>query len=828
MSDAYDFKKIEQKWQKIWKEEGSFNVEVEKGMDKFYCLEMLPYPSGNLHMGHVRNYSIGDAIARFRKMRGYNVLHPMGWDSFGMPAENAAIAHGLNPAEWTFNNIDRMREQLKRMGFAYDWRREINTCTPEYYKWNQWLFLKMYEKGLAFRKKGLVNWCPHCKTVLANEQAEQGFCWRCDTQVEERELEQWYLRITDYADDLLNDITLLSGWPENVLTMQHNWIGKSIGARIDFPVQDFNHKISTFTTRIDTIYGATFMVLAPEHPLIQQLIENSSEGKIVLQFVEKQKKISTRERIMEGTVKEGVFTGRYAINPFSQKPMPIWVANFVLMQYGTGAVMGVPGHDQRDFEFAQKYNLSIPLVIQPLDSEIKLVDLEKAFSDYGRLANSGPFNDLSSEEAIEKMTAYLEEKGLGERMVDYRLKDWGISRQRYWGTPIPIILCQKCGIVPVPEEQLPVVLPEIKEIKGEGGSPLEQVEEFANTSCPHCNGPAKRETDTMDTFFDSSWYFIRYTAPHLDHIPIDKTTADYWLPVDLYIGGITHAVMHLMYFRFFTKFLRDIGLISATEPATNLLTQGMVLKSGSAMSKSKGNVVDPNCFIENYGADSMRLFILFAAPPEKDFEWYDSGIEGCYRFLNRLWRIVMEYAPLLKDEDFKEEDLNPSTTAQKLRRKTHQTIRRITQDLEERLHLNTDVSALMELVNQLSSFNAEHKPQEDDLHIIKETLEATVIMLSSFAPHISEELWEKLGKKERLSTVSWPSYDPEIAKEEEVTIVIQINGKLRSRFLVSKESTEKQIKEIAFEDSKIKERIKGKTIVKTIYVPEKLLNIVIK
>jgi leucyl-tRNA synthetase len=714
------------------------------------------------------------------------------------------------------------------MGFAYDWRREINTCTPEYYKWNQWLFLKMYEKGLAFRKKGLVNWCPHCKTVLANEQAEQGLCWRCDAQVEERELEQWYLRITNYADELLDDIKLLSDWPENVLTMQQNWIGKSIGARIDFPVQDSKHKISAFTTRIDTIYGATFLVLAPEHPLIPQLIEGSGEGNIVLQFAEKQKKISTRERIMEGTVKEGIFTGRYAINPFSQRPMPIWVANFVLMQYGTGAVMGVPGHDQRDFEFAQKYNLPIPLVIQPLDSEIQPDDLEAAFSDYGRLVNSGPFSNLLSEEAIEKMTTHLEKRGWGKRMVDYRLKDWGMSRQRYWGTPIPIIHCQKCGIVPVPEEQLPVELPEIQGITGEGGSPLEQVKEFVNTTCPHCNGPAKRETDTMDTFFDSSWYFVRYTTPHLQNAPVDRKVADYWLPVDLYIGGITHAVMHLMYFRFFTKFLRDIGLVSMTEPAINLLTQGMVLKGGSAMSKSKGNVVDPNYFIDNYGADSMRLFILFAAPPEKDFEWYDSGIEGCSRFLNRLWRTSLHYAPLLKAKDFKEKELNPSAEAQKLRRKTHQTIRRITQDLEERLHLNTDVSSLMELVNQLSSFNAESKLSEDDLCIIKETLEATIIMLSIFAPHISEELWERLGKKERLSTTSWPSYDAEIAKEEDVTIVVQINGKLRNRFSVSKESTEERIKEIAFEDSKIKEHIKGKTIVKTIYVPEKLLNIVIK
>lgn len=828
MREPYEFKKIEQKWQKIWKEEGSFQVDEKKELKKFYCLEMLPYPSGSLHMGHVRNYSIGDVVARYKMLKGYNVLHPMGWDAFGMPAENAAIAHGVSPAKWTFDNVDRMREQLRQMGFAYDWRREINTCHPDYYRWNQWFFLKMFEKGIAYRKKGLLNWCPLCQTVLANEQAEGGLCWRCDTEVEERELDQWYLRITDYSDELLEDIKLLSGWPENVLIMQQNWIGRSKGARIEFPVIDYHHKISTFTTRIDTIYGATFLVLAPEHPSVSQLIEGSSEKDKVLHFIEKQRKISTSDRIMEGTEKEGVFTGRYALNPFSQEPMPIWVANFVLMQYGTGAVMGVPGHDQRDFEFARKYDLPIPLVIQPSKGEIKLENMEEAFAEYGRLVNSGPFSNLSSEEAIAQMTAYLEDKGWGEKMVDYRLKDWGISRQRYWGTPIPIIHCKKCGLVPVPEDQLPVILPEISEIKGEGGSPLEQMEEFVHTTCPRCNGAARRETDTMDTFVDSSWYFIRYTAPHLDSSPIDKEVADYWLPVDLYIGGITHAVMHLMYFRFFTKVLRDLGLISVTEPATNLLTQGMVLKGGSAMSKSKGNVVDPNYLIDNYGADSMRLFILFAAPPKKDFEWFDSGIEGCFRFLTRLWRIAIKYAPSLKDKVFNGEDLKLSPGALKLRRKIHQTIRKVTQDLEERLHLNTDISALMELVNELSSFDSEGKAKEDNLFAMKEALERTIIMLSLFAPHISEELWQKLGHKELVCTVSWPTYDPQIAAEEQITIVVQINGKLRSRLLVPKDYAESKIKEIAFEDSKIKERIQNKEIVKTIYVPEKLLNIVVK
>ncbi|TKJ32290.1 leucine--tRNA ligase [bacterium (candidate division B38) B3_B38] len=830
MTESYDFKNLEAKWQSLWAESREFEVTEDPTKPELYCLEMLPYPSGGgIHMGHVRNYSIGDVVARYKRMSGYNVLHPIGWDSLGMPAENAAIQHKAHPARWTLNNIKKMRAQLKRMGYSYAWDREVTTCLPEYYKWNQWFFLKMMERGLVYRQKGKVNWCPNCQTVLANEQAEGGHCWRCETEVEEREQEQWFFKITAYADRLLEDMSqLVPNWPENVLTMQRNWIGKSVGVRIGFPVVDSNYKVETFTTRIDTIYGATFLILSSEHPLIGKLIEGSPEKERVLSFIERQKSLSYKDRIAAAACKEGVFTGSFAYNPFTNKLIPIWVANFVLIEYGTGAVMGVPAHDERDFEFALQYGLPIKVVIQPPGEESDGAQLDQAYTGEGVLVNSGEFNSLPSPVAIERMTEYIVQQGIGQRNVDYRLMDWGISRQRYWGTPIPIVYCPKCGTVPVPEEELPVLLPEIKEITGTGGSPISQVEEFVNTKCPKCNEPAWRETDTMDTFVDSSWYHLRYTDAKIDTKPLNPEAVDYWMPVDLYIGGIEHAVMHLMYFRFFNKVLKDMGLVKVDEPVVHLLTQGMVIKDGAKMSKSKGNVVEPKELIERYGADSTRLFCLFAAPPEKDLDWNDQGIEGCYRFLSRLWRIANKYIPSIRNLEELPKDARLSAEAKKLRVKTHQTIKKVTIDIEERMHFNTALSSIMELVNELYRFDLAGEINPDSLKVVKETIQALVLLLSPFAPHLCEELWQRMGNPNKITFASWPIYNAELATEEKITVVVQINGKLRSRLTVDSQASDEEIKREAMADKKVLTYLQGKKIVKSIYVPKKLINIVVK
>jgi len=830
MTESYNFKKIETKWQKLWAESNEFEVTEDPAKPEFYCLEMLPYPSGGgIHMGHVRNYSIGDVVARHKRMRGYNVLHPIGWDSLGMPAENAAIQQKTHPARWTLDNIKKMRSQLKRMGYSYAWKREVATCLTEYYKWNQWFFLKMMERGLVYHKKGKVNWCPSCQTVLANEQAEGGHCWRCESEVEERELEQWFFKITAYADRLLEDMSqLVNNWPENVLTMQRNWIGKSMGAIISFPVVDSSLKIETFTTRIDTIYGATFLILSPAHPMIAKLIEGVPEKEKVLYFIKRQDSLSYKERIAAATQKEGVFTGSFARNPFSQERIPIWVANFVLMEYGTGAVMGVPAHDQRDFEFAIKYGLPIKVVIQPPGEKLDAAQLSQAYPGEGSLVNSEEFNSLASPIAIERMTEYIEQKGIGQRNIDYRLRDWGISRQRYWGTPIPIVYCPKCGIVPVPEEELPVLLPEIKEITGTGGSPLSKVEEFVNTQCPRCHEPARRDTDTMDTFVDSSWYHLRYTDPKIDTKPLNSKAVDYWMPVDLYIGGIEHAVLHLMYFRFFNKVLKDMGLVKDDEPVILLLTQGMVIKDGAKMSKSKGNVVVPEELIERYGADATRLFCLFAAPPEKDLDWNEQGIEGCYRFLNRLWRIANKYIPSILPLQGPPKEAPLTAGAKKLRVKTHQTIKKVTVDIEERMHFNTALSSIMELVNELYRFDLSAETTPDSLKVVKETIESLVLLLSPFAPHICEELWQRMGNPNKITFAPWPTYNPELATEEKITVVVQINGKLRSRLTVSAEASDEEIKKEAISDRKVLTYLQGKKIVKSVYVHKKLINFVIK
>jgi leucyl-tRNA synthetase len=821
----YNFDEIERKWQRIWEESKKFEVTELEGKKKYYCLEMLPYPSGKIHMGHVRNYSIGDVIARFKKMNGYNVLHPIGWDALGLPAENAAIEHGIHPAKWTWDNINTMRRQLHRLGFSYCWDREIATCSPEYYKWNQWFFLKMYERGLAYRQKSLVNWCPKCATVLANEQVKDGNCWRCDTPVSVTKLNQWYFKITDYADRLLEDLDQLVDWPEKVIIMQKNWIGKSKGARINFKLESSPNYIEIFTTRIDTIYGATFLILAPEHPLINELIKDDPQSEQIQRKIDELKLQAWKNRYTEVYEKEGIFLNCYAINPFNNERIPVWVGNFVLMEYGTGAIMAVPAHDQRDYEFAKKYNLPIREVIIPADGQ-STSSHQQAYTDYGILINSGQFSNLSSQEAIEKMTAYANEKGFGKESISYKIKDWGISRQRYWGTPIPIIYCDNCGTVPVPYEKLPVVLPENVEFTGKGPSPLEKVEEFVNTTCPKCNRKAKRETDTMDTFVDSSWYFLRYISPKYQDGPFEPSKINYWLPIDIYIGGIEHAIMHLIYFRFFTKFMKDLGLINFSEPAPRLLTQGMVIKDGAKMSKSLGNVVDPEELVSKYGADSLRLWMLFAAPPEKDMEWSDSGIEGCYKFILRIWRLVSSNLENLKNNPAKFEITLLSEDEKRLIKKLHQTIKKVSDNVSERLHFNTAISALMELLNLMSSVLNEGKKSTYFWNVMKETVSKFLIMLSIFAPHVSEELWQMIGNETQIYDQNWINYDPDLAKEEIITIAIQINGKFRTTIDVPADSSEEDVKEKAKENAIVQKHIASKTIIKTIYVPLKLINFI--
>jgi len=809
LQERYNPQKIEKKWQEYWEKNEPFKVKEDIGLPKFYCLEMFPYPSGKIHMGHVRNYVIGDVIARYKKMKGFNVLHPMGWDAFGLPAENAAIKHGVHPAKWTYENIDYMKEQIKRLGLGYDWYREITTCEPEYYKWNQWFFLKMFERGLVYRKASSVNWCPSCETVLANEQVIDGMCWRCESHVTQKGLEQWFLRITAYAEELLSLCDTLKGWPEKVITMQKNWIGRSEGVEVDFDIVGLDRKIRIFTTRQDTLYGATFVSIAKRHPIIAELVKDKDTLK----------KIESLSEDLEK--KEGVFIGQYAINPLTGDRIPIWVANFVLLEYGTGAIMAVPAHDQRDFDFAKKYNLPIKVVIIPTEESSEFRGGSRAYEGEGVLIDSGQFSGLQSEEARLKIAQFIEASGLGKRATNYKLRDWGISRQRYWGTPIPIVYCETCGIVPVPEDELPVILPKDIIPTGKGVTPLSEVRDFVNTRCPRCRRPAKRETDTMDTFVDSSWYFIAYCFDEgrINFNPELRTQnleLSYWMPVDQYIGGIEHAILHLLYSRFFTKVLRDIGIVKIDEPFQSLLTQGMVIKEGAKMSKSKGNIVDPDYLIDAYGADTVRLFCLFAAPPEKDLDWSDQGVEGAYRFLNRLWGFVHKTSPRFKE--------NPKQNPSVLLRKTHQTIKKVTTDIERDYHFNTAIAALMELTNEAMAFNPS---SHEDLNALSFCIKNIILLLSPFAPHLAEELWERLGGKQSIFNEPWPVWDEEMAKDEEIELVIQINGKLRSRLMIPAGLSDEELKQRAFQDSKIFGYIKERPIKKVIVVKGRLVNIVI-
>ena len=832
--ERYDrlYRDIELKWQKRWKEAQVFKTRTDPQKPKFYYLDMFPYPSGDLHMGHMRNYVIGDVVARIKVMQGYNVLHPMGWDAFGLPAENAAIERGIHPAEWTERCIARMKEQFHRIGLSFDWDREINTSKPEYYRWTQWLFLQLYKNGLAYRKFAPVNWCPSCRTVLANEQVIDGKCERCDTPVTKRMLEQWFFRITAYAERLLKDLDKLDGWPERVKVMQRNWIGRSEGLEVDFPLED-GGKLRIFTTRPDTLYGVTFMALAPEHPLSQELAKKNPK---IASFVERAMTQAEWVRSAEETEKEGVFTGKYAVNPLTGERVPIWIANYVLPEYGTGAIMAVPAHDQRDFEFARRYGIPIKVVIRPPDRELRPEEMTEAYVDPGVQVDSGPFTGMRSEEAAEKISDFVEEKGWGRRAVNYRLRDWCISRQRYWGAPIPIVYCEKCGIVPVPEEELPVRLPKEVDFRPGGASPLARCPDFVRVSCPKCGGPARRETDTMDTFVCSSWYYLRYASPHYEEGPFDPEAVKYWLPVDQYVGGVEHAVLHLLYARFICKVLHDLGYLPFDEPFIRLFTQGMVYKDGAKMSKSKGNIVTPDEINESYGADTGRLFILFAAPPEQDLEWSQRGVEGCFRFLVRVWRLVNPHAERLKNcpkelvESLPKAKLNEEQ--KRIRRKVHQTIIRVTRDVEERWHFNTAISALMELVNELYPF-AERIEREDapsdslDVAVFREAVDNLLLMLSPFTPHIAEELWERTGHEGFIYGQPWPKPDLEAAKEESVTVVLQVNGKVRDRMEVPVDISEEELKRLALERPRIRQFTEGKEVRRIIVVPRRLVNIVV-
>lgn len=825
MTEEYNFDRIEKKWQKIWGESEAFTYCEDPKKTKYYCLEMYPYPSGRIHMGQVRNYTIGDVIARYKMMKGFNVLHPIGWDALGMPAENAAITQGIHPQKWTLDNVFHMKRQLKRLGFSYDWSREVNTCLPEYYKWNQWIFLKMFDRGLAYRKKSWVNWCSSCQTVLANEQVIGEKCWRCDSEVKQKEMEQWFLRITDYAEELLSGHGLLQKWPEHVLLMQKNWIGKSTGGRIAFPVAGSDRSIEIFTTRVDTIFGATFMALSPEHPLAKELIADSNRKEELTRWIEKSIKEQRLRKDPEEIEKEGIDTGKKAVNPYTEEDIPIWISNYVLMEYGTGAIMAVPAHDQRDFEFAKKYSLPIKVVIVP-ERESSSEELEEAFVGKGIVVNSGVFSGFPSDTASEQMIKFAEEKGFGKKNTLYRLRDWGISRQRYWGTPIPVIYCNTCGIVGVPYESLPVTLPEDVEFTGEEGSPLETAKSFIRTRCPRCGEEARRETDTMDTFFDSSWYHFRYCSPKDEKMPFDPQSADYWLPVDLYIGGVEHAILHLIYARFFCKFFRDSGLTSIDEPFPRLLAQGMVTKDGAKMSKSKGNVVDPDDMVAEYGADTLRLFTLFASPPEKEFAWNEKGIEGCYRFLNRIWTFFQETMDLFEKET-PSSAVAESEMIHRVRMKMHQTIRKVTEDIEKRYHLNTAISTIMEFFNGIKADREKLRESEEGKSLLREALETIARLLYAFAPHICEEIWERMGHKTFLARFPWPLYDSQLAREEKVTIVVQVNGKLRERFEADRDTEEEQLKKKALSMNRIKNIIGDRKVKSVIYVKNKLINIVL-
>jgi leucyl-tRNA synthetase len=839
--ERYEPQRIEEKWSARWQQHPElFRAEpFNSPRQKYYVLEMLPYPSGALHMGHVRNYSIGDALARYMWMKGYNVLHPMGWDAFGLPAENAAIKNNTPPKQWTLSNIAHMKAQMNRLGFAYDWSKEVTTCLPEYYRWNQWFFLKMYERGLAYRKKSRVNWCPECATVLANEQVVDGCCWRhSETPVHQRELEQWFLRITNYAQELLDDLDRLPGWPEKVRTMQRNWIGRSEGTLVDFkvdgPAGPAGDKIPVFTTRVDTIFGATSVQLAPEHPMVADLIGNDPELHAKIDELMAEQRRAKEAGDVGDIEKRGVFSGRYAINPFNREKVPVWVANYILMDYGTGAIMSVPAHDERDYEFAKKYGLEIRVVIlprrqgePPAAGEDDTALLPYTGTD-SLLLNSGPYNELSCEEAMKRMAQDAEKSGFGKAAITYRLKDWGISRQRYWGTPIPMLYCDHCGVVPVPEKDLPVVLPDNVDITLTGGSPLGKVEEWVNTTCPACGGKARRETDTMDTFIDSSWYFYRYTDPKNQNAPFDHKAIRYWFEIDQYIGGVEHAILHLIYSRFWTKVMRDLGLVANSEPVARLFTQGMIIKDGAKMSKSLGNLVIPDDMIACYGADATRMYTLFATSPDRELDWQDAGVDGVSRFLSRVYRFFSaeHKAPT-----------EPQPADRRVLRKLHQTIRRITEDFEGRWHFNTSIAALMELTNvvleeRLAGWNGDEAALEKRAFLSADALKSFrrnfVLMLHPFAPHLAHELWTNIGETSNLLREPWPKYDPALAKEEEIEIVVQINGKIRDRLFVSAASSQEELERLALAAPKVQATLDGKKVVKAVVVPGKLVNIVVR
>lgn len=826
MKERYTPQDIEKKWQEKWQAEGAFATEIDRKKPEYYVLEMFPYPSGNLHMGHVRNYSIGDVVARYKVMQGYNVLHPMGFDAFGMPAENAAIKHGVQPADWTFSNMDNMKRQQREMGLSYDWEREVATCTPEYYRWTQWLFLLFYKRGLAYKKKASVNWCDACNTVLANEQVIEGHCWRCDSEVAKKDLAQWFFKITDYADVLLEDLKELKGWPDRVKTMQENWIGRSQGAEFSFDVPEAGEKIPVYTTCQHTVFGVTYVVLAAEHPLVEKLIDGTDKAEAVRAFVQKVRKQSDLDRTSSETEKEGIFTGAYAVNPFNGEKVPIWVTNYVLYEYGTGAVMGVPTHDERDWDFADKYHLPKKLVVNDKEGSLRLEEMTGAYVDGGILENSGEFSGLDTQTAKEKILAWIEARGIGTKRVNYRLRDWLVSRQRYWGAPIPVIYCPDCGVVPVPEADLPVALPDHVKFAAGAVSPLAQVESFVNCTCPTCGKQARRETDTMDTFICSSWYYLRYTDPQNAKAPFDSEKANYWMPVDQYIGGIEHAILHLLYSRFFTKVLKDAGLVNFSEPFKNLLTQGMVIKDGAKMSKSKGNVVSPEEIISKYGADTARLFILFAAPPERDLEWSDQGVEGAYRFLNRVWRIAHRFADAMATDDGIYDADALTKEEREMRRILHVTIRKVTDDIGNRFNFNTAISAIMELVN--AAYNLADKQITINAGLSREVVSNLLKLLAPFAPHMAEELWSKMIGQGSVHRAQWPVADEAAMVQDEVEIVLQINGKVRDKITVKAALDAKELEVIAMQQSRVQELTAGKTIVKMICVPKKLVNIVVK
>ncbi len=816
----YDAQTTEEKWQAEWERLGIYEVAADPGREKRYVLVMFPYPSGPIHMGHVRNYSIGDVIARYLRMRGHNVMHPMGYDSFGMPAENAARQHGTHPREWTVTNIEIMRRQLKRMGFSYNWARELSTCEPEYYRWGQWIFLQLFKRGLAYRATAPVNWCSSCETVLANEQVEQGRCWRCDTLVELKELEQWFFKITEYAQQLLDDIDRLDGWPDRVRAMQRNWIGRSVGAEVDFTLARDGRTIRIFTTRPDTLYGVTFFAIAPEHPLLDELLAGTEE-EVELKVMRDRIARMTAEARGEATEeKEGFFTGEYVINPLNGERVPLWVANYVLMEYGTGAIMAVPAHDQRDLDFARKYGIPVRVVIQPASVVFDEANMTEAYIGEGTMVASGPFDGAASSDGVTAVTKHLEDSGIGGAAVNYRIRDWLISRQRYWGNPIPIVYCEGCGIVPVPEDQLPVILPLDVDVNVESGSPLAAHESFAHTTCPSCGGDARRETDTMDTFTCSSWYYFRYADATNAAMIFDVDTAAYWMPVDQYIGGIEHAVLHLLYSRFFTKFFRDIGLTTIDEPFSRLLTQGMVVKDGAKMSKSKGNVVDPEELIRRYGADATRLFMLFASPPEKDLDWTDTGAEGARRFMRRVVRLIDQTIHQLQESD----SIPTGDTETALVRSVHRTIKRVTEDIENDYAFNTAISAIMELANSMSAYLEKGGAHKDSLAFAVRTV---CLLLSPFVPHLAEECWHKIGESGSIHQQMWPEWDEDLVREDEVVMVIQVNGKVRDRLAVSHDINEEQMREMALASDRVGTYTAGAEIKKIIIRPPTLVNIVI-